>query len=105
MLLRLNTDDKTLEMHEPDDCDDFIVEVNGTMDPAEVDETIASAGAGRLVGPHAWIAIESIRVWAEGKTSDDWDKRFQMLLDRASRAGRMNDDRSYLYADYKKVGS
>lgn len=100
MLLRLNTSDKTVELHEPDNCDDFKVEVTGPMDPAEIDETIASVGAGRLVGPHAWIAVSSIRAWSEGKTGDGWDDRFQRLLDKAGREGRMNDDRSYLYADY-----
>jgi hypothetical protein len=104
MLLRLQTDEKSLQLEDPDDCNDFTVVVEGSMNPAEVDETIASAGAGRLVGPHAWIAVASIRQWAEGKVGDDWDTRFQALLDKAGRDGRLNDDRSYLYADYKPAG-
>lgn len=103
MLLRLDTNEKSLELQDPDNCDDFVVEVTGSMNPAEVDETIASVGAGRLVGPHAWIAVASIRQWADGKTSDGWDGRFQQLLDKAGREGRMNDDRTYLYADYHEA--
>lgn len=103
MLLRLDTNAKSLELQDPDDCDDFKVEVTGSMNPADVDETIASAGAGRLVGAHAFIAVASIRQWADGNTSDGWDTRFQALLDKAGREGRMNDDRSYLYADYAEA--
>ena len=103
MLLKLDTGAKSVELQKPDDCGDFKVKVLGSMDPADIDETIASAGAGRLVGPHAWIAISSIRQWAEGNTTDGWDERFQRLLDEAGRAGRLNDDRSYLYADYSEA--
>lgn len=96
MELRLDTGAKSIELNDPDNCDDFKVVVSGSMDPAEVDETIASVGAGRLVGPDAWIAVHSLREWAAGKTSDGWDARFQRLLDEAGRNGRMNDDRTYL---------
>jgi len=99
MLLRLDTNAKSLELRDPDDCGEFSVEVAGSDNPADIDETIASAGAGRLVGQHAFIAVASIRQWADGHTGDGWDDRFQQLLDQASRDGRMNDDRSYLYAD------
>lgn len=101
MLLRLDTNAKSVELDDPDDCEDFKIEVVGSMDPAEVDETIASAGAGRLVGPHAWIAVSSIRQWTNGRTSEDWDARFRQMLDKAGREGRLNDDRSYLYSDFQ----
>ena len=98
MILQLDTNAKTVSLTEPDDCDEIHVEVSGSTNPADVDETIASVGAGRLVGNDAWIAVASLRAWAEGKVGDGWDKRFQAMLDQAGRAGRMNDDRSYVMA-------
>jgi hypothetical protein len=104
MFLRLDTDAKTIELVDPDNCDEFHLEVSGDPNPADIDETIAAAGAGRLVGPNAWIAVDRLRQMAEGKVSEDWPTRFQMMLDAAGRNGWMNDDRSYVMGHLKKVG-
>lgn len=101
MYLKLDTGANTIELVDPDNCEVFHVEVAGSMEPADVDEVIAGNAAGRLVGDSAYISVDKIRAWAEGRTGDDWPTRFQVMLDNAGRNGWMNDDRTYVMAHLK----
>lgn len=101
MYLKIDTGAKTIELADPDDCEKFHVEVSGSMNPADIDEVIADNAAGRLVGDNAYVSVEKVRGWAEGRVGDDWPKRFQMMLEAAGRNGWMNDDRTYVMAHIK----
>lgn len=101
MFLRVDTDAMTTTLEEPDDCDEFHVLVVGSGDDDAVDEAIATIGAGRLVGPNAFVAVHRLEELAEGRVGDDWPVRFRKMLDHASSQGWMNDDRSYVMGHIK----
>ena len=103
MFLKIDTGEKTISLADPDNCDEFHVEVSGSMNPAEVDEVIADNGAGRLVGDNAFVSVAKVREWAAGNVADGWETRFQVMLDLAGRNGWMNDDRTYIQAHLKSA--
>ncbi|MCU0270817.1 MAG: hypothetical protein MUF83_19535 [Acidimicrobiales bacterium] len=103
MYLRVDTTAKTMALVEPDDTDEFHLEVPGSTDLELIDETVASQGAGRLVGGDAWISIVWLRAHAEGNVGDDWPMRFQKMLDYAGSKGWLNDDRTYVRGHIKNA--
>jgi hypothetical protein len=96
MYLRVDTTVKANELVELDDTSDFWVQVEGSTEVVDIDESIA--GAGRMVGDAAWISVNWLRAQAEGRVSDTWSADLQQFLDRLGREGRLNDDRSYIQA-------
>lgn len=94
MILAVDTEAKTSQLSDADNCDSITIVVTGSQHPADIDEVLM--GTGRLAGDAAWINIDSIRGMAEGQAGDGWPTRFQMLLDKAGRSGGLNDDRTYI---------
>ncbi len=103
MILQIDTAAGTIELVDPDDTERFHVEAPAGASDADIDEVIANNGAGRLVGDNAWISVEKLRGWAEGRTGDGWAMQFQMMLNKAGERGWMNDDRTYVMAHIVKA--
>ena len=101
MYLKVDSDAKTATLEDPDDCEEFHVLVVGGGNDGDVDEAIADLGAGRLVGPNAYIAVHRLEELAQGRVGDDWPVRFRKMLDYAGSQGWMNDDRSYVMGHLK----
>lgn len=101
MFLRVDTDSVTATLEDPDNCDEFHVLIVGAGNEDAIDEAIAALGAGRLVGPNAFVAVHRLEELAEGRVGDDWPARFHKMLDYASSQGWMNDDRSYVMGHLK----
>jgi len=98
MIVKIDTEAKTISLADADNTEKLHAEVTGSMNPALVDEVIADNAAGRLVGPNAYLSVAKLREWAAGNTSDGWDTRFQAMLNKAGEQGWMNDDRTYVMA-------
>jgi hypothetical protein len=78
-----------VELEEPDDCSRFHV-VGRDVGPDEV--AGALSGFGEVEGEHAWIEQETVRTLAEGRVADDWDDRFDAMLEYASSKGWVDEE-------------
>ncbi|MCD2114908.1 hypothetical protein [Rhodococcus rhodochrous] len=54
-------------------------------------KTLRAAGAGEVVGAHAWLDISWLRA-AAGKREQDWHRGFTAMLDYAAAHGWLSDD-------------
>jgi hypothetical protein len=78
-------------LEEPDDCTKFHLSVVGGRDLARVFGALVDAAAGRLEGDHAYITIDAVRRMAAGRVGDDWNDRFDGMLDYARSKGWIDD--------------
>lgn len=78
-------------LEEPDDCTRFHLEVVGGADFGRVFGALVDAAAGRLEGDHALITVDAVRRMAAGRVGDDWDARFDGMLDYARTKGWIDD--------------
>lgn len=99
MYLKVDTNDKTTQLMDPENTDEFHIEVHGPHDPAHIDEALA--GLGRMVGSDFYIGVAQLREIALPMVDEGWETKFRLLLDAAGQEGRLNDDRSYLMATVK----
>lgn len=96
MILQVDTNAKTVELAQADDCTSFRILVTGSQRAADIDECIA--GRGRMFGENAWIDITSLEAMADGQVGDDWAAKFRTFIDECGRNGRLNDERNYILA-------
>ena len=85
-------------LEEPDDCTRFHLVVVGGRDLARVFGALVDAAAGRLEGDHALITIDSVRRMAATRVADDWDARFEGMLDYARTKGWTDDTNNAIQA-------
>lgn len=78
-------------LEEPDDCTRFHLAVVGGRDIGRVFGALVDAAAGRLEGDHALITIDAVRRMARDRVGDDWDARFDAMLDYARTKGWIDD--------------
>jgi len=87
-----------VSLEEPDDCTRFHLAVVGGRDIGRVFGALVDAAAGRLEGDHALITIDSVRRMAAGRVGDDWDARFDAMLDYARTKGWIDETNNAIQA-------
>lgn len=87
----LATDEPVVELKEPDDCRRFHVEARGGV--TGLGEALQRVGVGRVLpSGDALIEIDSVRRLAAGRVPEDWDARFDAMLDYARGKGWVDED-------------
>jgi hypothetical protein len=74
---------------DPEDCTAFAVRVRG--DRAGLAGALGSAGAGRMDGDEALIAVDAVRRLAAGRVGDGWEDDFAAMLRYAEGKGWIAD--------------
>jgi hypothetical protein len=87
-----------VSLEEADDCTKFHLAVVGGRDLPRVFGALVDAAAGRLEGDHAYITIDAVRRLAAGRVGDDWDSRFDGMLDYARSKGWIDDTGNMIQA-------
>ena len=87
-----------VSLEEPDDCTRFHLAVVGGRDIGRVFGALVDAAAGRLEDDHALITIDAVRRMAAGRVADDWDARFDAMLDYARTKGWIDETNNAIQA-------
>jgi len=87
-----------VSLEEPDDCTRFHLAVVGGRDIGRVFGALVDAAAGRLEDDHALITIDAVRRMAAGRVADDWDVRFDAMLDYARTKGWIDETNNAIQA-------
>lgn len=88
--------EETVELRDPTDCKGFHVE---TADVTSLGDALGAAGAGRMDGDDALVAVEWVKAAAdEAGVGAGWLDDFEAMLGYARSKGWLTDDGAHIRA-------